>query len=168
MVYKKDTTLKAVETFNAQIQTLDIPGELKVGYSPIGFVRCGRAACRMMEIKFKVGKETGGKKLESPHSLKSNEMAEVRAGKSVANPHSTPLTPAGPRTPKPPPLPHWRTGGVPAPAAARRRLFQELRGPLSHCLSRRQHCGHAREGGVRRAQGGQEVTGQVGATAMSA
>ena len=56
---------------------LDIPGEIKVGYSPIGFVRCGRAACRAMSFVFKVGKETGGKKMEAPHSLKSNEMAEV-------------------------------------------------------------------------------------------
>merc|ERR1711966_422435 len=37
MVYKTDTTLKPVPDFNAQIQTLDIPGELKCGYSPIGF-----------------------------------------------------------------------------------------------------------------------------------
>merc|ERR1711865_913681 len=43
MVYKKDGTLKAVKNFTAQIQTLDIPGELKCGYCPIGFVRCGRA-----------------------------------------------------------------------------------------------------------------------------
>merc|ERR1719273_2334692 len=77
MIYKKDTTLSQVKSFNAQIQTLDIPGEIKVGYSPIGFVRCGRSACRATEFKFKVGKETGGKKMESPHSLKSNEMAEV-------------------------------------------------------------------------------------------
>jgi elongation factor 1-alpha len=77
MVYKSDTTLKAVKDFTAQIQTLDIPGELKVGYSPIGFVRCGRAASRMTEIKWKMGKETGGKKMEAPHSLKSNEVAEV-------------------------------------------------------------------------------------------
>merc|ERR1712216_67254 len=76
MVYKSDTTLKAVADFTAQIQTLDIPGELKVGYSPIGFVRCGRAASRMTEIKWKMGKETGGKKMEAPHSL-SNEVAEV-------------------------------------------------------------------------------------------
>merc|ERR1712178_563938 len=76
MIYTKDSTLGPCFDFNAQIQTLDIPGELKVGYSPIGFVRCGRAACRMSEIKYKVGKETGGKKMESPHSLKSNEMAE--------------------------------------------------------------------------------------------
>merc|ERR1711988_366032 len=59
------------------IQTLDIPGEIKLGYSPIGFVRCGRSACRATKFAFKVGKETGGKKMESPHSLKSNEMAQV-------------------------------------------------------------------------------------------
>merc|ERR1712054_217514 len=53
MIYKKDTTLDRCGQFTAQIQTLDIPGEIKVG------------------------KETGGKKMEAPHSLKSNEMAEV-------------------------------------------------------------------------------------------
>jgi len=77
MVYKKDTTLGACDNFNAQIQVLDIPGEIKVGYSPIGFVRCGRAACRVSKVQWKIGKETGGKKMEEPHSLKSNEMAEV-------------------------------------------------------------------------------------------
>jgi len=76
MIYKKDTTLSQVKSFNAQIQVLDIPGEIKIGYSPIGFVRCGRSACRISKILWKVGKETGGKKLEDPHSLKSNEMAE--------------------------------------------------------------------------------------------
>jgi len=77
MIYKKDKTLSQTGQFNAQIQTLDIPGEIKVGYSPIGFVRCGRAACRATGFVFKVGKETGGKKMDDPHSLKSNEMAEV-------------------------------------------------------------------------------------------
>merc|ERR1711991_1120416 len=76
MVLKKDTTLRACKDFTAQIQTLDIPGELKCGYSPIGFVRCGRSACRMTKIDFKIGKETGGKKMEDPHSLKSNEVAQ--------------------------------------------------------------------------------------------
>jgi elongation factor 1-alpha len=37
-----------------QIQTLDIPGEVKAGYSPIGFVRCGRAACKVTKINWKV------------------------------------------------------------------------------------------------------------------
>jgi len=76
MVYKKDTTLGQTKEFSAQIQVLDIPNEIKVGYSPIGFVRCGRAACRISALKWKMGKETGGKKMEDPHSLKSNEMAE--------------------------------------------------------------------------------------------
>merc|ERR1711939_701049 len=72
-----DTSLGACDNFDAQIQVLDIPGEIKVGYSPIGFVRCGRAACRVTKVQWKIGKETGGKKMEEPHSLKSNEMAEV-------------------------------------------------------------------------------------------
>jgi len=76
MVYKKDTSLSQVKSFNAQVQVLDIPGEIKTGYSPIGFVRCGRSACRITKIVWKMGKETGGKKMEDPHSLKSNEMAE--------------------------------------------------------------------------------------------
>merc|ERR1712100_438805 len=76
MVYKKDTTLAPVKCFDAQIQVLDIPNEIKAGYSPIGFVRTGRAACRITGIKWKMGKETGGKKMEDPHSLKSNEMAQ--------------------------------------------------------------------------------------------
>merc|ERR1719367_1001810 len=76
MVYKKDTTLGQTKEFSAQIQVLDIPNEIKVGYSPIGFVRCGRSACRISKLKWKMGKETGGKKMEDPHSLKSNEMAE--------------------------------------------------------------------------------------------
>ena len=53
MIMKSDGTLKHVEDFTAQIQTLDIPGELKVGYSPIGFVRCGRSACRVTTINWK-------------------------------------------------------------------------------------------------------------------
>merc|ERR1719183_3180790 len=77
MIYKKDTSLAQCGEFNAQIQVLDIPGEIKCGYSPIGFVRCGRSACRIMGLKWKMGKETGGKKMEDPHSLKSNEMAEI-------------------------------------------------------------------------------------------
>merc|ERR1711865_1305963 len=47
MVYKKDSTLGQTRSFDAQIQVLDIPNEIKVGYSPIGFVRCGRSACRI-------------------------------------------------------------------------------------------------------------------------
>jgi len=78
MIHKTDTTLQLCESFTAQIQTLDtIPNEIKIGYSPNGMVRCGHSACRIIKINWKQSKETGGKKLEDPHSLKANEMAEV-------------------------------------------------------------------------------------------
>ena len=76
MIYKKDDSLKAAASFVCQVQTLDIPGELKPGYSPIGFVRTGRSACKLTKIDWKMGKETGGKKMEDPVSLKSNEVAQ--------------------------------------------------------------------------------------------
>jgi elongation factor 1-alpha len=78
MVYKSDNSLLPIKNFTCQVQTLEIPGELKRGYSPIGFVRCGRAACKLVDIDFKKGKETGGKMAENPHSLKSNEMAQCK------------------------------------------------------------------------------------------
>jgi elongation factor 1-alpha len=77
MILKSDQSLKLCKSFTAQVQTLDIPNEIKVGYSPVGFVRCGHSACKIVKINWKMGKETGGKKAEDPFSLKSNEMAEV-------------------------------------------------------------------------------------------
>ena len=77
MILKKDLTLGKAKSFTAQVQVLDHPGELKKGYTPVAFVRTGRCAVRMSDIKWKVGKETGGKKLEEPVSVKANEMAEV-------------------------------------------------------------------------------------------
>jgi len=77
MILKTDTTLKACKSFTAQVQVLDHPGELKIGYSPIAFIRTGRSACRISKINWKIGKETGGQKAENPPHLKANEMAEV-------------------------------------------------------------------------------------------
>merc|ERR1712224_1030682 len=78
MIIKNDSSLRPVAHFSAAIQTLDnIPNEIKAGYSPIGFVRCGHASCKILSINWKKGKETGGKMLEKPHCLKANEMAEV-------------------------------------------------------------------------------------------
>jgi len=77
MILKEDTSLKACANFTAQVQVLDHPGELKVGYSPIAFVRTGRSACRIAKINWKIGKETGGQKAANPPHLKANEMAEV-------------------------------------------------------------------------------------------
>jgi len=77
MIMKSDSTLKACQNFTAQVQVLDHPGELKVGYSPIAFIRTGRSACRIAKINWKIGKETGGQKAENPPHLKANEMAEI-------------------------------------------------------------------------------------------
>merc|ERR1711990_860071 len=77
MIYKKDTSLSPVKAFDAQIQVLAIPNEIKTGYSPIGHVRCGRAACRMVQMNWKMGKDTGGEKAESPVELKTNDAAEA-------------------------------------------------------------------------------------------
>jgi elongation factor 1-alpha len=84
MIFTKDTSLRSAGEFTAQVQILDIPGEIKVNYSPTVFVRTGHSSCRIMRINWKMGKETGGKKVENPAEgeqtvkvLKSNEMAEV-------------------------------------------------------------------------------------------
>jgi elongation factor 1-alpha len=77
MIDSVDTSLKACANFTAQIQVLDHPGELKIGYSPIAFVRTGRSAARIAAIKWKIGKSTGGQKAFDPVLLKANEMAEV-------------------------------------------------------------------------------------------
>jgi elongation factor 1-alpha len=77
MVLKSDSTLGSVKSFNAQVQIMNHPGELKVGYTPIGFVRTARAPIKMTGINWKVSKETGGQKAENPPFLKANDMAEV-------------------------------------------------------------------------------------------
>jgi elongation factor 1-alpha len=77
MILKSDETLGRADKFTAQVQVLNHPGELKNGYTPVGFVRTGRSALKMTEIKWKIGKETGNKKAENPVNLKANEMAEV-------------------------------------------------------------------------------------------
>lgn len=77
LVLKKDQSLRGIKSFTCQVQILDHPGELKKGYCPIACVRTAHSAVRLASINWKVGKETGMKKLEDPASLKANEMAEV-------------------------------------------------------------------------------------------
>merc|ERR1712166_1359366 len=77
MIYKSDSTLATSENFEAAVQVLDIPGSIKCGYSPIGHVRCGRAACRLMAIRWRQGKDTGGEKADGGVELKTNDAAGV-------------------------------------------------------------------------------------------
>jgi len=77
MVKKTEENLFCVSDFTAQVQILDHPGELKVGYTPIAFVRTARAAIKMSTIIWKIGKSTGGQKAEDPAFVKANEMAAI-------------------------------------------------------------------------------------------
>merc|ERR1719305_784384 len=81
MIYKEDSTISSSANFKADIQVLDIPGSIKCGYSPIGHVRCGRAACRVVKIVWRQGKDTGGDKIEDDSGgiveLKTNDAAGV-------------------------------------------------------------------------------------------
>jgi len=76
MVLKTDASIARCKDFVAQVQILHHPGELKIGYTPIGFVRTGRAPVKMTKINWKIGKETGNAKMENPPSIKANEVAE--------------------------------------------------------------------------------------------
>jgi elongation factor 1-alpha len=77
MVLTSDDTISRTKSFTAQVQVLNHPGELKAGYCPIAFIRTGRSAVRLSELKWKVGKETGGQKAESPNAIKAGEMGAV-------------------------------------------------------------------------------------------
>lgn len=77
MVLKNDTSLKVAKRFTIQAQILDHPGELTVGYCPVACVRTDRSAVRLAAINWKMGKETGGQKVENPANVKANEVAEL-------------------------------------------------------------------------------------------
>merc|ERR1712194_161052 len=78
MISSSDTSILANQSFTAQVQVLDHPGELKKGYSPIAFIRTGRSSCKIADIVWKIGKTTGGQKAPNPLFLKANEMGEVK------------------------------------------------------------------------------------------
>jgi len=77
MVLSSDSSLKPCAKFTATVQVLNHPGELKVGYTPIVYVRTDHSSCKMSAIVWKMGKETGGQKVEAPVMLKAGEVAEV-------------------------------------------------------------------------------------------
>jgi elongation factor 1-alpha len=77
MIHKSDNSLKRAKEFICQVQVLNHPGELKVGYSPIAFVRTARSPVSMTKITWKTSKETGNKKVPDPTTIKAGEMAEV-------------------------------------------------------------------------------------------
>merc|ERR1711967_34395 len=52
-------------------------GVLKPGYAPVVFCRTAKVACKMSKILWKMGKKTGGAKVENPPELSQYENAEV-------------------------------------------------------------------------------------------
>jgi elongation factor 1-alpha len=77
IVHKTDKILRPVKEFRCQVQTLDHPGELKVGYTPIACVRTAKIPAKMTKIIWRMGKETGNKKVDDAKIIKQNEMAEL-------------------------------------------------------------------------------------------
>jgi|TARA_B110000444_G_scaffold257124_1_gene294942 elongation factor 1-alpha len=78
VIYKTtDGICKPVKKFTAMVSVQDHPGKLKPGFCPIIHVRTAKCSCKMTEINWKMGKKTGGTKLEKPESLERGENAEV-------------------------------------------------------------------------------------------
>lgn len=77
MIYKSDGSLKRTATFDVTVQVLNHPGKLKPGYCPIAFVRTGRSAVKLEQIIWKMGKKTGGQKVEGPVDIEAGEMGAV-------------------------------------------------------------------------------------------
>merc|ERR1719413_266206 len=74
---QKDGDLKPIKTFTAIVAVQEHPGVLKPGYAPVIFCRTAKVACKMTKILWKMGKKTGGAKVENPPELSQYENAEV-------------------------------------------------------------------------------------------
>jgi len=66
-----------VKKFCAMVVVQEHPGVLKTGYCPLIFSRTAKVACKMTKILWKMGKKTGGQKVENPDHLSQFESAEV-------------------------------------------------------------------------------------------
>ena len=78
MIYRPaEGLIKATKSFVAQVVVQEHPGQLKVGFSPIVYCRTAKTACKMTKINWKMGKKTGGEKVNSPPFIERGESAEV-------------------------------------------------------------------------------------------
>merc|ERR1712137_636071 len=74
---EKDGVLQPIKSFKALVAVQEHPGVLKPGYCPVVFSRTAKVACKMTKIYWKMGKKTGGAKVEDPPELSQFENAEV-------------------------------------------------------------------------------------------
>jgi elongation factor 1-alpha len=80
MTLKKDMSLIPLSkknSFVCVVSVLDHPGQLRVGYTPIAYIRTATCACRITAINWKIGKSTGGAKVENPEYIETGVGAEV-------------------------------------------------------------------------------------------
>jgi len=77
MILKTDYSLRKCSEFTCQVQVMYHHRELKVGYSPVAYVRTARSVVRITRIKWKISSMTGNKKEYNPPYIKAKEMAEV-------------------------------------------------------------------------------------------
>merc|ERR1712007_240431 len=74
---EKDGECLPVKKFCAMVVVQEHPGVLKPGYCPLIFSRTAKVACKMTKILWKMGKKTGGAKVDNPPELSQFESAEV-------------------------------------------------------------------------------------------
>merc|ERR1712099_146864 len=74
---EKDGALQPIKSFVALVAVQEHPGVLKPGYCPVVFSRTAKVACKMTKILWKMGKKTGGQKVENPPELSQFENAEI-------------------------------------------------------------------------------------------
>ena len=74
---QKEGDCKPVKSFTALVAVQEHPGVLKPGYAPVVFCRTAKVACKMTKILWKMGKKTGGAKVDNPPELSQFENAEV-------------------------------------------------------------------------------------------
>jgi len=74
---EKEGELKPIKSFTAMVAVQEHPGVLKPGYAPVVFCRTAKVACKMTKILWKMGKKTGGAKVDNPPELSQFENAEV-------------------------------------------------------------------------------------------
>merc|ERR1712190_331923 len=79
--------IEQVHCFTATIQVLDIPNRLRSNWAPICFVHTAHAQVRLTKIVWRLGRDTGGERLQDPPDLRSGDMASAEF--SVLWPGST-------------------------------------------------------------------------------
>lgn len=77
MIIQSDKTLTVPKQITIQAKMLNHPGELKVGYCPVGAVRTKTVPMKIVKFNWKMGKETGNQKVEDPVSIKTGDVAEI-------------------------------------------------------------------------------------------